>query len=243
MVITGISALLILLIILAVTFGPEPESASAPTPAPTEFTVVGPQPTSTPALIATGHLLDLVEEARTLYAELQGFKDDPEFYAVGFAVCCRYNEWMLRVEEFDKRVEQNGYMGEFSSKTGFVPRELIALGFEYLQGGELVNFWEMTIEAGLAVTPELVDGQGTVTNTDIRCNSMETYKEHLAKLDSGDFAGANAIIYGPDCIRVYQNTVVAGPTDMDSFMGRTYHLFALPDGTTLWFREGAVALE
>ena len=253
------------LIAMACGGKPTPVDDSQPTPAPT-YTPVPPTPTPMPTpkppttapqpTIASNNLRSatgkqvtaFVEEARNLYLELQEFKDDPEFKLVGFGVCCRYNDWKIRVEEFDERVRASVGMA-FTSETGFVPRELLSLGLEYvfLNPGRgdrnLVDFWEKTIEAGIAIAPPVSEGQGIVLSTDVRCKTMDTLRTWLAKLDSGDFSGADAILNGPHCVRVYMNTVVKGPLSKDILAGSPYYLFALPDGITLWFAEWEVALE
>jgi len=273
--------LFVLLVILALIFGdtetdPDPSrSASSnkvydqPTPIP-EPTVnsatlkplptTAPQPTvaSTIPVPLTGEQIRaLVDVARSLYTELQMFKNDPEFAQVGFGVCCRFNDWKLRARSFGDEMPQDA-TARFLGETGFLPGELLALGQAYvsLNAGSgdsgIIRNLETTIASGLGVSHTSAFGQkriqGVVTVTDHRCRSLETYEKFYSRLDAGDYSAAAEVMDGPDCLEVVQNTQVAGPTetaDVVELGGQIiqYHLYALPDGTEIWFREDEVERE
>ena len=86
-----------------------------------------------------------VDEIRNLYAEFQTFKHDEEFRRVGYGRCCRYYQWMKRVDAL-----QGNAPGEFLRSFGILPEELISLGAEYHQGRgnrEVARNWEANIDA------------------------------------------------------------------------------------------------
>ncbi len=62
-----------------------------------------------------------------LFIELQEFKTDPEFHKVGFAVCCRFNSWLKKVESFQRRAGQGTLM-----ELAVAPGELLLLGLDYV---------------------------------------------------------------------------------------------------------------
>ena len=84
-----------------------------------------------------------VEELRQLYAEFLTFKNDPEFHAVGYGRCCRYYEWMKKVEAL-----RGGHTGGFLTHFGIGPGDLIMLGGEYSHGcghGDTARYFEALI--------------------------------------------------------------------------------------------------
>ena len=84
-----------------------------------------------------------VEELQQLYAEFLTFKNDPDFHAVGYGQCCRYSEWMKKVEAL-----RGGNIIGFLNQFGIVPGELITLGREYYQGrgnGDTARHFESLI--------------------------------------------------------------------------------------------------
>ena len=70
-----------------------------------------------------------VDEIRSLYAEFQAFKNEDEFRRVGYGRCCKYYQWMKKVEAL-----RGNDAGEFFRSFGNLPGELISLGMEYYQG-------------------------------------------------------------------------------------------------------------
>ena len=79
--------------------------------------------------MSTSDLLRAGQEARTLYKELEAFKDDSEFKRSGFAIGGKYNQWLKRVEALSDRTGM-----EFLAKYEFVPGDLSILGFNYVFG-------------------------------------------------------------------------------------------------------------
>ena len=75
-----------------------------------------------------------VEDLQQLYAEFLTFKNDPEFHAVGYGQCCRYYEWMKKVEALRVRGGNMSDFSDFLSQFGILPGELIILGMEYYEG-------------------------------------------------------------------------------------------------------------
>ena len=125
-----LAVLLSLLVLLACEV-PAPSPTATPTPTPI--------PTS--GLDADGRV------ALTLYKELQAFKDDAEFKQVGFAVCCKYNKWLKRV---DALRDKTGL--EFLAKYEFVPYDIAILGLSYVTGDydtDGTKWLEKRIEKGL----------------------------------------------------------------------------------------------
>ncbi len=89
-----------------------------------------------------------VREARILYEELQEFKHDPEFVLRGFAVCCRFNKWLKRVEALRDRTGM-----EFLTEYDFVPGDIMILGMNYVMGDydtQGTKWLEAKIERGLS---------------------------------------------------------------------------------------------
>ena len=176
---------------------------------------------------------------RSLYEELQSFKYDPEFHRVGFAICCRFNAWKVKV---DKLSEQSGI--EFLTEFGFAPGDLFILGQSYREGDYSSSYvvdMEKRIEIGLANEPQAGAGQGVMTSTDSACKTLDVWRRWVKALYSQNYVLESAIIDGTDCPRVYQNTIVSGPLATDSFeidgVVWKFQLAALPDGTELWFSE------
>ncbi len=187
------------------------------------------------------------QELKTLYQELQEFKDNPEFHQVGFGTCCRFNRWMVKVEVL--RSKKTGI--KILMEVGFVPGELLQLGMEYMRSrGRPTSYtkeMEPVIVSGFAPEPQLKEGQGVIVTTDRGCASMDSIKKWGAALVAKKFNKAGVIIHGPDCPRVYAKTVVTGPlASEDLFLGdgsgssTTFHQVKMPDGTRLRVMEGFV---
>ncbi len=88
---------------------PVPANASSDTDEPTGFSA------------PTTELLEL-------YEELHSFKDDPAFHRAGFGTCCRFRDWMTRVEALGSR---SGL--EPLTEIGVLPGDLLVLGRAYLR--------------------------------------------------------------------------------------------------------------
>ena len=92
-----------------------------------------------------------VDEIRNLYAEFQTFKNEEEFRRVGYGRCCKYYQWMKRVDAL-----RGNDPGEFLRSFGILPGELISLGMEYYQGRgnqDAAKMWEASVEAVLNPKP------------------------------------------------------------------------------------------
>ena len=92
-----------------------------------------------------------IGEIRDLYAEFQTFKNEEKFRRVGYGRCCKYYQWMKKVEAL-----RGNDAGEFLRSFGILPGELIALGSEYYQGRgnrAAAKMWEASVEAVLNPKP------------------------------------------------------------------------------------------
>ena len=215
------------------------------TPVPPTPTVL---PTSTTSVAQSSTMPEPTSRAtqagnelyvQSLYEELQSFKYDPEFHRVGFAICCRFNAWKVKV---DKLADQTGL--EFSSQFGFFPDDLLYLSQSYMAGDYSSSYvvdMEKRIEIGLADEPQAGAGEGIMISTSSACKTLDVWRRRVDALLSKNYALESAIIDGTDCPRVYQNTIVSGPLATDSFeidgVVWKFQLAALPDGSELWFSE------
>lgn len=99
-----------------------------------------------------------VLEIRQLYKEFLGFRKDAEFRVVGYGLCCKYHQWMLRVEKLRNEASPIVFIDQF----GILPGELIALGQEYFRGrgeGEVAMQFENLIASAQRTVhsePEIV---------------------------------------------------------------------------------------
>lgn len=92
-----------------------------------------------------------VDEIRDLYAEFQTFKHEEEFRRVGYGRCCKYYQWMKKVDAL-----RGNDPGDFLRSFGILPGELISLGMEYYQGRgnqDVAKMWEASVEAVLNPSP------------------------------------------------------------------------------------------
>ncbi len=92
-----------------------------------------------------------VDEIRNLYAEFQTFKHDDEFRRVGYGRCCKYYQWMKKVDALRGNDPE-----EFLRSFGIIPGELISLGIEYYQGRgnqNVAKMWEASVAAVLNPNP------------------------------------------------------------------------------------------
>ena len=93
----------------------------------------------------------VIDEIRNLYAEFQTFKNEEEFHRVGYGRCCKYYQWMKKVDAL-----RGNDPGEFLRSFGILPGELISLGTEYYQGRgnqDAAKMWEASVEAVLNPKP------------------------------------------------------------------------------------------
>ncbi len=185
---------------------------------------------------ARADLSNDAQEAKTLYEELKEFKDNPKFHQVGFARCCRFYKWMEKVQTLRSKKTGTAILME----VGFLPGDLLQLGMEYMKSRGIPTTsysreMEATIAAGLAPEPQIEEGQGVVINLDRACVSLDSFKKFIIAINDKKFREAGTIIYGPDCSRVYEKTVVIGPLASEdlSFLG-IVHQVKMPDGSRVW---------
>lgn len=69
-----------------------------------------------------------------LFNQLMVFKNEKDFQEVGFAVCCKYQQWLLEVKSLEETPESE----LFNNQYGYLINELAVLGVKYihLEGGE-----------------------------------------------------------------------------------------------------------
>ena len=92
-----------------------------------------------------------VDEIRNLYVEFHTFKNEEEFRRVGYGRCCKYYQWMKKVDAL-----RGNDPGEFLRSFGILPGELISLGIEYYKGRgnqDAAKMWEASVEAVLNPKP------------------------------------------------------------------------------------------
>ena len=214
---------------------PEATAAPAPEPVGEEQVAEAPKPAG---------LSDEAKEIKALYNELQDFKDDPEFHEVGFGVCCRFNEWVQKVEELRDRTGV-----EIVQELGFVPGDLLMLGMEYMKSkGQPTSFtrdMEATIAAGLKPQPQVGQGQGVVVFEDSACRNLDSFRRWQEAMLAERYVEATEAITGPDCPLLYPKTVVKGPIATEEVPWgedsvRKYHQVKTEDGVTLWVGDGQV---
>jgi hypothetical protein len=86
--------------------------------------------TSSTALAKNGAEKIIISKTRQLYQELMAFKNDNEFHRVGFGRCCKYYNWMQKVEKL--REDPNA---KLLLQKGVVVGDLLMLGLEYAKNG------------------------------------------------------------------------------------------------------------
>lgn len=90
-----------------------------------------------------------VEELKARYAELQEFKYDAEFRAVGYGQCCKYAQWKSQVEALGNEASPLVFIEGF----GILPGELVDLGRAYFRNDmQRVAFLEREIKAAMTGT-------------------------------------------------------------------------------------------
>ena len=88
------------------------------------------------------------KETIRLYSELHGFKDDPEFLAVGFGRGGPYHQWMQAIESVRDRAGI-----KVLRDLGFVAGDVLMLGMDYMGGAPLpdhVETMENRIREGIS---------------------------------------------------------------------------------------------
>lgn len=102
----------------------------------TEF-VIGRQPDksqSTRTKQAEQKTAELKQQLCVYLEQLLGFKDDPRFREVGFAVAGPYHKWIKGVEALRAAIPREDNRIPFDLRTA--PAELVSLGMAYMQKGE-----------------------------------------------------------------------------------------------------------
>ena len=81
-----------------------------------------------------------------LYEQLQGFKDDPQFAQMGFAVGGPYNEWLTSFDTLEEDA------GESLDQLGFLGGDVMMLGLAYVYDNqENINYFEQLFQAGITI--------------------------------------------------------------------------------------------
>ena len=130
-----------------------PASADAPT-----VNCAAPQNASVTALLeelqsCNSSLSQDTKELIRLFAELQGFKTDPEFLRVGFGVCCKFNSWLKEVETL-RDPERYDTLNEI----GILPADLLELGHAYMiSKGQTTEYTE-SLEANIGIQSQKTMG-------------------------------------------------------------------------------------
>jgi hypothetical protein len=71
---------------------------------------------------------EIISKTKNLYLELIEFKGDDEFHRVGFGACCKYNNWLQKVEKL-----QNDPNAKLLLQEGVTVGDLQMLGLEYMR--------------------------------------------------------------------------------------------------------------
>ena len=108
----------------------------------TALPTVGVPPTAVPALTID----ETAAEARALYLELLTFRDDPEFIQVGFGTCCRFNQWLRRVEVLREQSDERSFYRQY----GFALGDLQGYGIAHV-GGRPTGSYDLELDTKIRV--------------------------------------------------------------------------------------------
>ena len=78
---------------------------------------------------ATG-LSEVTSATLELFRELYGFRNDPEFHRVGFAVAHQFNDWQVRLDDLTR--ERRSEQATAISEIGIAPGDLWTLAQDYM---------------------------------------------------------------------------------------------------------------
>lgn len=184
---------------------------------------------------------DLSAATRTfaaLYDELNRFRRDPEFLRSGFNPCCRYSDWLRRVEALD-RANGAALLRELRAS----PRELISIGRQYARNNGNPTPLSQSISARIDLAlgrSQPPQAGGVAQREGWWCRNIETSFASLRALEDGDYARSSNMRSDPACPHVLPNTAT-GPA-----LERRYYSFRdgsgqmgfarvrLPNGVEVW---------
>ena len=108
----------------------------------TALPTFGVPPTAVPSLT----IEETAAEARALYLELLTFRDDPEFIQVGFGTCCRFNQWLQRVEVLREQSDERSFSWEY----GFTLGDFQGYGIAHV-GGRPTGSYDLELDKKIRV--------------------------------------------------------------------------------------------
>lgn len=73
------------------------------------------------------------EELRDLYAQLNRFRNDPEFRSVGFSQCCQYYSWLQKASRLGANANR-GIQWELAAQFGRAKQSLMEVAHIYRTG-------------------------------------------------------------------------------------------------------------
>ena len=129
-----------------------PAAETLPTPAAPEVEApeVHADPEGSPEL----GLSEVSLATLSLFRELYGFRNDPEFHRVGFAVAYQFNDWQVRLDDLAHRGRSE--IGTVMSEIGAVPGDLRTLAGDYMgNGGCATGNFTRDIDARLIAASEI----------------------------------------------------------------------------------------
>ncbi|MET3473718.1 hypothetical protein ABIC78_004273 [Novosphingobium sp. 1529] len=149
------------------------------------------------------------KQLRALWLELEGFRHDPKFHALGFDNPFQYGEWRGRVRALDHSAGK-----AMIAEIGFPPGELLTLGGEYLKSKGMRTKRSDEIEQRLdaALNPKSVAvGAGRVTQDTEGCMNFDLVAKSLRELENGDFPASDAAHNEANCDTIPAGSVVSAP--------------------------------
>ena len=178
-----------------------------------------------------------VDQLATLYKELMRFKGDPLFKRVGFGTCCKYHDWMDRVERL-----RDSSSPDIWRQLGMAPTELLLLGLDYLPGKSadpaLTRERIAGFEAVLFPRPAKKGFTGKMSTSDKACKSLAVYKRQDDLLAAQDYARATELI--ETCPLVQKGTPMRGPLDTKKLGEVTYILVEAQGVGKVWVMDDEV---
>lgn len=182
-----------------------------------------------------------VDELQRLYADLKGFKDEPEFHRVGFGRCCEYFRWKQKVDALSAT---NGRA--ILERAGFAPGDLVQLASAYAESrgrdNELTRRLKGRIENGLS--PSKPSGGSGVLRTAGRwCTDVDVFADFAKGMETGDMDLAGRPETDASC-REYAAGTKVGPVLAE----RQFHFsdgtpflrfvqVRAPDGQLIWVSD------
>jgi len=181
------------------------------------------------------------EALQRLYADLKGFKDEPEFHRVGFGRCCEYFRWKQKVDALSAT---NGRA--ILERAGFAPGDLVQLASAYAESrgrdNELTRRLKGRIENGLS--PSKPSGGSGVLRTAGRwCTDVDVFADFAKGMETGDMDLAGRPETDASC-REYAAGTKVGPVLAE----RQFHFsdgtpflrfvqVRAPDGQLIWVSD------